>query len=948
MTCESAECGVALSESWGGGDTVSIVGLLASIEISTRKIIWSVDKNTLWSVDKNFRSVDKFKLRQPIGKIFLARKEIKQMRLRQVSKAEIMEKSKKIKTSLLTKNSSISLAQCRNFTATSNFQIHRKIYCKKATSVQITKNFNENIFDSHRSQINYLAASNHGFSGKLNTITKCEQVRTIISLNHNSRNTNCKRNVTFSVPACKDKKSEFARSNLFNLFFRKMSSSSSKGAVKKPNTKSSSSGRQTSSSNPGTPQTPIEVNRTPKNSRKFSPTDGTQGNSQKKLKDDQSSEIDSEDWRWLSEEEKRQSKTNRKDEELARKLNSSLKINSSTSGINLILSPASNDNNAQAINLNLQELNGTQQALTETERSLVVMLETQTAASDGEKKRLEDELAQMKREAVNRERELERVRLEGENLKNRNQMSLNSAAQATNVVPSTSLSLPNPSFPTLIIPRQQATNDNEFEELPAQARATMESIEHLAPGMETNTVMIISKLDYPNALVDEDEFESIQKRCNEALVATEDEIKVESISHKQGVVAVTCLNIATVRWLIVVIDCLEMGLICEAAAGKDLLPAFLIYVPLRNYSYDRLKELHAEQLLANQWRYVKTLKEVTKTRDGKEITRVGTKFLVLGPLGLKQRISEHIRDNPKPRNSPGRNEMEFQFLMNRTKGTIVCTKGIVCRNETGNEGKTLETLMVNKEINSIYFKMSQKKMCWQSWRTRLFLRRRGSWRDTELSTKIVGSIKGPTESTTPSTNQKSEKRKKTEFSCILKIIKVTSIVKLRREKQEVSYCIFRIKKIKSRDKLSIQIIAMIKSKRDPKKFSLSMKLEVRKLYQKIKLSTHSSGVHSNTKAIKYVRIKNKLKPLGGTEPSINKSEIKIYYETTNHEYQMSKEKYPIHRHCRTARGHDNQVRVTNECSPREYSRKLQNPAKALGSATSTKENFKYRRKRNTN
>lgn len=211
-------------------------------------------------------------------------------------------------------------------------------------------------------------------------------------------------------------------------------------------------------------------------------------------------------------------------------------------------------NSASATTSNAASTSNGENSMNDRERGLVDMLEQQRKANEAMMMKFEQEMALMKRQSNEREQKLERLSRENDNLANRTRFQPGQRPAATSNSVS-SIPLPTPMFPMIFIPEpiaQPTRSVDVIDDVQLPARVMLDRIAHLVPTAATNTVMVILKTNYPNDVVSEDEFENIQKRCNDALAASVEDIKVDSISHKQGIVAVTCLNVATIRWLIVV------------------------------------------------------------------------------------------------------------------------------------------------------------------------------------------------------------------------------------------------------------------------------------------------------------------------------------------------------------------------------------------------------------
>lgn len=157
----------------------------------------------------------------------------------------------------------------------------------------------------------------------------------------------------------------------------------------------------------------------------------------------------------------------------------------------------------------------------------------------------------------------------------------------------------------------------------------------LEPALSTR--MVIIPVDYPDSIINRKSFRRLEYKLNRAMeehfsLQPGVSIKVKNIEPKQGVVGVTCDDIATANWLKSTVRGLNWNLECKPIEQVQLKPCFMIWVCDPSDNFDKVRMVIGEQGFCTiYWIPIVTYDPEFKVNPGR-------KFLFLGDDLLKERF----------------------------------------------------------------------------------------------------------------------------------------------------------------------------------------------------------------------------------------------------------------------------------------------------------------------
>lgn len=175
--------------------------------------------------------------------------------------------------------------------------------------------------------------------------------------------------------------------------------------------------------------------------------------------------------------------------------------------------------------------------------------------------------------------------------------------------------------------------------------------------------MVIIPIDYPKSIISSESCKRIEEKLSIAMELHSRFhpgfiIKIKNIEPKQGVIGVTCDDIATANWLKSAVRDLNRRLECKHLEQAQLPPCFMVWVSDPKADFEQVRLVIGQQgICTRYWILMQAYKPDMNTATP------GRKFLFLGDNALKERFPEG-------------NTLKVQYKFYRTKATIRLLKGI--------------------------------------------------------------------------------------------------------------------------------------------------------------------------------------------------------------------------------------------------------------------------------
>lgn len=189
----------------------------------------------------------------------------------------------------------------------------------------------------------------------------------------------------------------------------------------------------------------------------------------------------------------------------------------------------------------------------------------------------------------------------------------------------------------------------------------------------TKTVMIIRPKDYPNHIINEEQFQALKAEINKSFDQNEveQETRFEETGFKQGTMTVLCRTLGTAAYLVMLVASMEQFPNLECVPyrfARNLLPAFMAWVQEKeeNFeSYKRHMKTHFGERV-KEWKLIRCY-------DNKP----GTRFLFLGPQELVQIIEEKASQDRRRIRASGTIEFKHRYKAHNVPGSIYHLSNIV-------------------------------------------------------------------------------------------------------------------------------------------------------------------------------------------------------------------------------------------------------------------------------
>lgn len=264
------------------------------------------------------------------------------------------------------------------------------------------------------------------------------------------------------------------------------------------------------------------------------------------------------------------------------------------------------------------------------------------------------------------------------------------------------------------IPQPIEAEGDETFDMPSEELA--EKVMNMPFNSVCSTLMVIHQNDYPQQVVTDPIYQSVQNELTEAIESAKREfgvemlIKINGIEPKQGTIVIECCNVGTIGWLINATEELNLGLTCSYVKRVNYVPAFIIWVVDKNVKFGQIVKELAYEFNTSCWKLVKDFSDAEKRNRINNSNRPemqGSRFLFLANQELKIIVNNWIATNWKSTDR-GIKSLKFQWKAKGIKGTIQSLNGIE-ESFKRNNGKGNDYKKLNNRINLEIFKAPTKR-----------------------------------------------------------------------------------------------------------------------------------------------------------------------------------------------------------------------------------------------
>lgn len=155
--------------------------------------------------------------------------------------------------------------------------------------------------------------------------------------------------------------------------------------------------------------------------------------------------------------------------------------------------------------------------------------------------------------------------------------------------------------------------------------------------------MVIMPPDYPNSIVRLESFKYVEEKISMAMqrhyrVPSNFKIDIRNIEPRQGVIAVTCGDVATTKWLRDVVPSMKSSFECKSLEEAKLLPSFELSVDDPKARFERVQRSIAEKrTITSFWKHLVS-HDLNVT-----LPTPGRKFFFLGDDALREKLKREGR-----------------------------------------------------------------------------------------------------------------------------------------------------------------------------------------------------------------------------------------------------------------------------------------------------------------
>lgn len=174
-----------------------------------------------------------------------------------------------------------------------------------------------------------------------------------------------------------------------------------------------------------------------------------------------------------------------------------------------------------------------------------------------------------------------------------------------------------------------------------ESRVLQASTGEIQNGPSLSNFMAIMPLDYPTSIIRRESYNIIEKNISIAMTRDRHKgfnIDIRNMKPLQGVVGVTCGDLATASWLASFVSGMESSFKCKPVREAQLLPSFELFVYDPTAVFEQVQRSIAQkQIFSGSWTHLISY-DVDKTRP-----KPGKKFFFLGDYALRKRLKKEKR-----------------------------------------------------------------------------------------------------------------------------------------------------------------------------------------------------------------------------------------------------------------------------------------------------------------